>query len=682
MKKLFVLLSIIIAMYACKKEEVTLLFPNAGADRVVSPMKLAELDGTATSGPEGYSFQWTYDGDVPEADINFQNTNTLKPTFIPPKPGFYYFTLTINEGNQSSSDIVKIEAYGGVELGGILQENLILENLESDPNLPDYSITSDLVIPSGIECLIAEDGVVIMVQEDVGIRVEQGGRFSNFDALNRDGFETDFKSSNGWKGILVHGGTLNLQNARIEKAGRSAFEGFQEKGAILITEGSVLEKKFSNNKFIESLSIDFIMEDGVTADSSFTDNVLSNTIPMKVPFQYLSKVRDDNEFPSEYDYIHLIPKTDELETLTEINGFRMSGEKYFIDGNLHLGASLYIEAGSQLYFKEGTGAILIDGSTTIEDRVSDDPVIMDGLDSAPWKGIALTGNSTLRLRKTQLINAGNGTFNTPLFQSEQPAAIYQANNYSLTVENTEIKNSGGYGIYYTGGESGILYFNLFNTIYQNTHFAAIRSTVGSLRYMLTEDHGNTFLMNDGVPAVLIEADEEFTEVQGRWPALGDDNYYLIDTDLKRFSDLSFRILPGAILKFTEDKQLIFDYEFADAFTFSAIGTADNPIIFDSADPNAKWGGIRMNGRFSMKYCEIRNAGGNLLPDAPYPTNIFINTAINAGAYPNEIENCTITGSLGYGAILNKYVRPEWDPGNPDNNTTFSNNALGDIYNIP
>jgi len=199
---------------------------------------------------------------------------------------------------------------------------------------------------------------------------------------------------------------------------------------------------------------------------------------------------------------------------------------------------------------------------------------------------------------------------------------------------------------------------------------------------LTQDHGNTFLMNDGVPAVLIEADEEFTEVQGRWPALGDDNYYLIDTDLKRFSDLSFRILPGAILKFTEDKQLIFDYEFADAFTFSAIGTADNPIIFDSADPNAKWGGIRMNGRFYMKYCEIRNAGGNLLPDAPYPTNIFINTAINAGAYPNIIENCTITGSLGYGAILNKYVRPEWDPGNPDNNTTFSNNALGDIYNIP
>jgi len=682
MRRFLLFMLVIIAISACKKEEDKLLTANAGTDQTVVPYELVQLNGSVSSGSDGYTILWTYDGVVLEEEINFQDVNTLTPSFIPPKPGVYLFTLAVSLDGESSSDVVKIEAIGAVDIGGTLSENLVLKNLQTDPEKPDYMISSDLVVPSGLSCTIEEDGIVIQVQENTGIVVEQGGKFSNYDDMTGQGFETLFKSANGWNGILVQGGTLSLQNARIEKAGHSAFVSYSEKGAVILTAGSILEHNFSNNVFSGSMATDFIMEAGVSADSVFTDNVLSNAIPLKVPFQYLSKVRDDNKFPSEYDYIHLIPKTNELETLTDYNVFKMSGEKYFIDGNLHLGASLYIEAGSQLYFKEGTGAILIDGSTTIEDRVSDDPVIMDGLDSAPWKGIALTGNSTLRLRKTQLINAGNGTFNTPLFQSEQPAAIYQANNYSLTVENTEIKNSGGYGIYYTGGESGILYFNLFNTIYQNTHFAAIRSTVGSLRYMLTEDHGNTFLMNDGVPAVLIEADEEFTEVQGRWPALGDDNYYLIDTDLKRFSDLSFRILPGAILKFTEDKQLIFDYEFADAFTFSAIGTADNPIIFDSADPNAKWGGIRMNGRFYMKYCEIRNAGGNLLPDAPYPTNIFINTAINAGAYPNEIENCTITGSLGYGAILNKYVRPEWDPGNPDNNTTFSNNALGDIYNIP
>ncbi|MFN2126411.1 MAG: hypothetical protein ACK2TU_00995, partial [Anaerolineales bacterium] len=612
--------------------------------------------------------------------INFQNTNTLNPTFIPPKVGLYFFTLTISKGRQSASDMVKVEAAGAVEIGGTLSDNLTLQNLIDNPEKPDYLISSDLVITSGKECTIAEDGVIIQVKEDVGILVEQGGRFSNFDALNQEGFETVFKSSNGWKGILVQGGMLSLQNTRIENAGQSAFTSYSEKGAVILTAGSVLENNFSNNVFSGSMAIDFIMEAGVSSDSSFTDNVLSNKIPMKVPFQYLNKIKGENQFPLEYDYIHLIPKTDELETLTVNEIFKMYGEKYFIDGNLHLGASLYIEAGSELYFKEGTGAILIDGTIDIQDWTGSDPVIMDGLDSTPWKGIALAGKSSLNLRSVHLTNAGNGTFNTPLFQSDQPAAIYQATNYYLRVEDCEIKNSGGYGIYYTG-ESGIFIYNLKNSTYQDTRLAAIRSTVKALPYILKQDHGNTFLMNEEVPAVLIEADEEFYDVQGTWPALSDDNYYLVDTDLKRFTDVVFKIMPGAILKFTEDKQLIFDYEFADAFYFSAVGTPDNPIIFDSADPNTKWGGIRVNARFIMKYCEIRNAGSNLLPDAPYPTNIFVNTHGQASVFPNEFKNCTIIGSTGYGAIVNKQVQSGWDPGNPDNNNVFNENAMGDIYNM-
>ena len=682
MRRFLLFMLLIIAISACKKEEDKLLTANAGTDQTVVPYELVQLNGSVSSGSDGYTIFWTYDGVVLEEEINFQDVNTLTPSFIPPKPGVYLFTLAVSLDGESSSDVVKIEAIGAVDIGGTLSENLVLKNLQTDPEKPDYMISSDLVVPSGLSCTIEEDGIVIQVQENTGIVVEQGGKFSNYDDMTGQGFETLFKSANGWNGILVQGGTLSLQNARIEKAGHSAFVSYSEKGAVILTAGSILEHNFSNNVFSGSMATDFIMEADVSADSVFTDNVLSNTIPLKAPFQYLSKVRGDNQFPSEYDYIHLIPKTDELETLTDYEIFKLYGEKYFIDGNLHLGASLYIEAGSELYFKEGTGAILINGIMDIQDWTGNDPVIMDGLNSAPWKGIALVGNSRLSLKNTQLTNAGHGTFSTPLYQSEQPAAIYQANNYSLTVENTEIKNSGGYGIYYTGGESGILYFNLFNTIYQNTHFAAIRSTVGSLRYMLKKDHGNTFLMNDGVPAVLIEADEEFTEVQGTWPALGDDNYYLIDTDLKRFSDVSFKILAGAILKFTEDKQLIFDYEFADAFYFGAEGTPDNPIIFDSADPNAKWGGIRVNGLFIMKYCEIRNAGSNLLPDAPFPTNIFVNTDVQAAALPNQFKNCIISGSAGYGAIVNRWVQPGWDPGNPDNNILFNDNVLGDIYNIP
>jgi len=682
MNRILVFILILSALYACKKEEVSTLNPNAGPDQMVVPFDLVELDGTATTGSEDFTIIWTYDGDIPEQEINFLGTNTLNPTFIPPQPGLYYFTLTITDGISSASDVVKIEATGGVEIGGKLSENLILKNLESDPELPDYTITSDLIIPSGLKCTIEEDGVVILVGGNTGIVVETGGLFSNYHSEYQRGYETVFKSSTGWKGILVQGGSLTLQNARIEKAGQSAFDVHPEKGAVILTEGSVLEKDFSNNSFIGSLATDFIMEPGVSADSAFTDNNLSHAVPMKVPFNYLSKIMGDNTFPASYDYIHLLPKFDELEILPERQDFKMYGQKYFMDGTLHLGGVyLFIESGSELYFKEGSGIVVIDGRIDVQDWAGGrGPVIMDGLNSSPWKGIALAGKGKVNLRSVQLSNAGNGVFNTSLFKSEQPAAIYHAST-TLTIEKSHITNSGGYGVYYAGA-TGTLIYNIFDNIFENTQLAALRSTIRSVDRMVKADHGNTFIMNNGVPAVLVEADEEFYELTGTWQAIGDGNYYIVDTDLKRTRDLFFTIMPGAILKFTKDKQLIFEYNFADLGMFRAIGTADQPIIFESADPNEKWGGIRISGMFEMKYCQIRDAGSTLLPDAPHLTNIFIDIDRQASLIPFlNFSNCTVTGSDGYGAIVNNYVLPGWDPGNPENNNVFNDNALGDIFYI-
>jgi hypothetical protein len=680
MKKLLAILTVIIVLSACEKEDDSILKPNAGTDRLVTPLELVELDGTATSGTEDYTFTWTYDGEVSQDKINFQNTNTLKPTFIPPQQGLYFFTLTITDGVQSASDIVKIEASGGFEIGGTLKQDLMLSNIETDPDKPDYIITSDIIIPSGLKCMVVEEGVVIGVLENRGIVIEQGGLFSNYHTEYQKGYETVFKSSTGWKGILVKGGTLSLQNARIEKAGLAAFTGYTEKGAIMLTEGSVLEQNFSNNVFIGSLATDFIMADDVEAKGIFTDNTLSNTVPMKIPFNYLHKIEDDNNYPASYDYIHLIPKVDKLETLPEFTVFYMRGQKYFIDGTLHLGAYLFVELGSELYFKEGNGLIVIDGSFTVMDYVGSGPVIMDGLNSAPWKGIAGTGKVSITLRSVEMLNAGNGVFNTPLFKSEHPAAVYHDTNEYLRIQNSHIKNSGGYGVYYTGAGGNLILFTLDNTIYENTKLAAFRSPVRAVDEMIRKDHGNTFIMNEGVPAVLVEADPEFRSLKGTWEPVGDNNYYLIDTDLIRTFDEFFRIMPGAILKFTKDKQLIFEYAFADLGSFKAMGTAENPIILDSANPNEKWGGIRISGIFEIAHCHIKNAGSKLLPGAPFLTNIFIDIDLQASIIPFlKFKDCHVTGSDGYGTIANNYVTPGWDPGNPDNNITFMDNKLGDIF---
>ena len=44
------------------------------------------LDGSESTGPTGFTYFWSYEGLVPESDINFQDINTTNPTFIPPSP--------------------------------------------------------------------------------------------------------------------------------------------------------------------------------------------------------------------------------------------------------------------------------------------------------------------------------------------------------------------------------------------------------------------------------------------------------------------------------------------------------------------------------------------------------------------------------------------------------------------
>ena len=70
MRKYLLLFTVLIFAFACKKEddEITLA-PNAGIDQTVIPLEEVKLDGTSTVGPEGYSFEWIYEGSVPQDEI-------------------------------------------------------------------------------------------------------------------------------------------------------------------------------------------------------------------------------------------------------------------------------------------------------------------------------------------------------------------------------------------------------------------------------------------------------------------------------------------------------------------------------------------------------------------------------------------------------------------------------------
>ena len=142
----------------CKKDEKVPidLNANAGNDQIVKPLDEVILDGSKSSGSVVFTYSWKYTGTAPEADINFQNTTTATPTFTATEAGLYTFSLTISAEGQTSEDVVLVTATGALEIGGTLTEDTHLKNIENDPDLPEYLLVSDLIIPGGSTLTVGE----------------------------------------------------------------------------------------------------------------------------------------------------------------------------------------------------------------------------------------------------------------------------------------------------------------------------------------------------------------------------------------------------------------------------------------------------------------------------------------------------------------------------------------------
>ena len=154
---------------------------DAGSSQQVKPFDKVTLDGTGSTGPEGFTYEWTYIGDVPEEEISFEGKNTAQPTFIPPIGDIYTFILKVTSGSDTDEDDVVISAGGAIEIGGTLTEDMELENVEPNSSLPDYIVTTQLTVENGIILSIIEKDVRIKFEEGPGIVIQTDGVFTNLD---------------------------------------------------------------------------------------------------------------------------------------------------------------------------------------------------------------------------------------------------------------------------------------------------------------------------------------------------------------------------------------------------------------------------------------------------------------------------------------------------------------------
>ncbi len=668
------LILVIIFLLSCSNDitEPITLVANAGTNQEVNPLELVTLDGTKSQGPSGFTYEWIYSGDVPESKINFENKNSAQPTFIPPIDGVYAFTVKVASGSDYDEDEVTVVSSGAIELGGTLTEDLQLINIQPDASLPDYIVTRDIIVENGITLSIVENNVRIKFEEGAGIQVQNDGVLTNIDSTGISGYECDLYGDAGWKGILIKGAKISLNNAEIENGGKTAFFGYDEPAVITFTGKSSTLTDLSNNNFVNSQSYDILVLDNPQGSGRVKNNRLSYKIPIKSPITFMKfwHSGEPHIFPAEYDYCHLIPGgKDKIDDISGSFVFHEGG-KYYIDGDFWSATSVELSRNTTLYMKANS-AIYTEGNFVIHTWIENE-VLIEGLNGANWKGIAVASDKEMKINDATIKNAGYGIIKIGSFEAKVQAALYSPNPSIASnigyIDFSKIINSGGYG-YYSESKKKVN-FRIRGTLFKNTALPAIRTNTASVgRTIIATNFPNTFELAPGLAAYLVEEDGIPYDP---WMGLGDDNFYLIDANILDGS--MFSLYSGAILKFKAGRSLIRDIT---NYNLYFLGTPSKPIILDSElGTPGTWGGIYLGSNYRIENTIIKNGGEFLLPNASEMANIV--SAIPAGDNGVYImQESTISNSAGYGIVIEANTK-NFEFENPEFNNTFENNVQGNI----
>lgn len=113
------LLSAAVAMISCSKEDDPIpLVANAGNDISATVATPVTLDGSQSSGPQGFSYEWLYTSGpaLSQGDLDLTGTSTASASFTPQKNGIYNFILRITHNGAFHEDQVSVTVSGAITL--------------------------------------------------------------------------------------------------------------------------------------------------------------------------------------------------------------------------------------------------------------------------------------------------------------------------------------------------------------------------------------------------------------------------------------------------------------------------------------------------------------------------------------------------------------------------------------
>lgn len=307
---------------------------------------------------------------------------------------------------------------------------------------------------------------------------------------------------------------------------------------------------------------------------------------------------------------------------------------YIVVNDVEVRSDIIIMPGVVVAFEENKSLQIISGSIRAK-GTSDNGIILRGLGNTPayWKGVLIYSNSERNeFQYVTIEQAGSSVFAESGKKASVTLAGTDYSGAALNVSHSAFYKSGGYGVYVQGASTLNHFSN--NTFFNNVSVAAY-IPANQLHRIATD----TFSENHGFEVETGGLVIHETEVA--WKPIPNGSYR-VTSDIRIRSGVT--IEAGAFFKMDSGVTI----HVSDNGYLNAAGVEASRITFTSTGSGVRWNGFLFdspNENNNIIYCEVSDAGLNVIADAAHPANIVV------GDFGKlTIQNSVIRNGLGYGLV--------------------------------
>ncbi len=307
-----------------------------------------------------------------------------------------------------------------------------------------YQLTGSLTVDKG---WVVNAGATILMNEDEDIYVSSDGYLTAMGTSSAPVVFTAADPASPWKGIAVNSKSVHndFSYVQIEHTGSSKARYQSRKAALSLNGGSSIS--LSNCTFKDNPDYGLNLEN-TSILNDFSDN---NFEQIGLYAIYMSAAQVSNlDASSTFNGSNVFVYGSSLSEDTEVIwGAFDDGTAYHIDDRIDIESGLKITEGAVFKFAQtGEFYITSSGYMMAQGTASNMIQFLPAEDGVPWMGIGFNSNSSKNIMDyTEVAQAGFDN----LAYLGQKAAVGVHGNERLTLTNSNIHDSEGYGVFVGSG---------------------------------------------------------------------------------------------------------------------------------------------------------------------------------------------------------------------------------------